>query len=275
MSNEMIQGISVVIPTIGRKSLAECVESVLSQELKPSQVIIVVDISKGTLTQVSNLIPKHNLIEIYASLKAGPSSARNVGILNSRAKYISFIDDDDLWVESKLRNQLEVIQTLGLNEKDSFVLSSRAIYVTDKYAFCRPSEAYNGNNILKSLYKVSWKKTDFCIPTPTIFLPATLARDNLFEEELQLREDIHWLVNLESKGSKIIQTKDVSVLVKYEPVRSWANETISNIWKSFRIIHTQDKKSAWKFVISVGIRSLILKKLVNIRLKIEQRISHA
>ena len=263
--------ISVVIPTYGRVSLNDSIESATFQSLKPSEILVVVDESKAEISSVSTSITNHSLIRVIPSKGAGPASARNTGILESKYEYIAFLDDDDIWIESKLESQMNMINSLHLSPKDYFVLSSSALYVTENYAIGQPNNLYTGSRFLESLYKLTWRKTTSCIPTPTILIPTTLAKMNLFDEDLYLREDIHWLSNVEANGARIIQTSEALVLVNYEPDRSRSNESIKNVWKSFGKFYSINRKASFYFLFGVGLRSLLLKNYSKVKEYIKRR----
>jgi glycosyltransferase involved in cell wall biosynthesis len=104
--------VSVVIPTYNRPILARrAIASALAQSISDLEVIVVDDCSdlnhdvEKTITSLNDdriRYKRHNS-------SMGPSAARNTGINLSRGKYIAFLDDDDLWLENKLQNQLDNI----------------------------------------------------------------------------------------------------------------------------------------------------------------------
>ncbi len=70
-----------------------CVQSVLGQEPRPAQVVIVVDHNDDLRADLGARLPEE--VEIVANPNArGLSSARNTAIARSRGDYIVFIDDD-------------------------------------------------------------------------------------------------------------------------------------------------------------------------------------
>ncbi len=78
-----------------------CVESVLSQDPPPAQIVIVVDHNDALEADLRARLPED--VEIVPNRDArGLSSARNTAIARSRGEYIAFIDDDavahDQWL---------------------------------------------------------------------------------------------------------------------------------------------------------------------------------
>lgn len=85
---------SVVIPTLGRPSLAAAVRSVLAQTEPDFELIVVCD---GDPTPAAEALaeitdPRLRLLEQPG---LGVSAARNLGITHARGEWVTFLDDDD------------------------------------------------------------------------------------------------------------------------------------------------------------------------------------
>ena len=89
--------ISVVIPVYRvEKYLERCVESVINQTYTNLEIILIDDGSpdnSGNMCDEYAKIDKR--IKVIHKKNGGLSDARNVGIENSKGKYITFIDSDD------------------------------------------------------------------------------------------------------------------------------------------------------------------------------------
>lgn len=96
--------ISVVIPTHNRCALlGRAIDSVLAQTEMPSEIIVVDDFS---CAETRALVASYGLPELhYIENKGGrgPSSSRNLGVLHARSDYIAFLDDDDVFLSSKIK----------------------------------------------------------------------------------------------------------------------------------------------------------------------------
>ena len=96
--------ISVVIPVHnGEKYLRECVESLLNQTLRPSEVIIVDDGSTDQTPYIAGSFG--DPIVFLSQNQAGPAAARNLGVEAASGEYLAFIDADDIWLPEKLALQ--------------------------------------------------------------------------------------------------------------------------------------------------------------------------
>lgn len=89
--------VSVVVPVYNAKHFLErCVNSIKSQTCSQWEVIFVNDGSTdGSLEVLHSLCGEDERFRIVNKENGGASAARNVGIDEARAKYITFIDADD------------------------------------------------------------------------------------------------------------------------------------------------------------------------------------
>jgi glycosyltransferase involved in cell wall biosynthesis len=102
--------ISVIIPTYNaEETIRDTILSALNQSLEDIEIVIVNDGSTDrTLEIVSNI--QASRVKVISIDNSGPSYARNVGIKNTSGKYISFLDSDDIWLRTKLEDQLKILE---------------------------------------------------------------------------------------------------------------------------------------------------------------------
>lgn len=122
--------VSVIIPTHNRKVLLrKAINSVISQTYKKIECIVVDDGSgDGTESYISDLIEERRVIFIRTGLEKskGASYTRNVGIKASQGQYIAFLDDDDIWLPTKIEKQVK----LAMSSRAGLVYCGR-IFETD------------------------------------------------------------------------------------------------------------------------------------------------
>jgi len=95
---------SVVITTYKRPVLlAEAVESVLAQTLTDFECIVVDDASPEPPTLPDD--PRVRLV--VREVNGGEAAARNTGIDAALGTYVAFLDDDDLWLPTRLADAAE------------------------------------------------------------------------------------------------------------------------------------------------------------------------
>lgn len=94
--------ISVVIPAYNAgKHIGEALQSVLEQEYPAKEIIIVDDGSTDKTKEIVKQYSVENITYLFQQ-NAGPSKARNSGILRSSGDFIAFLDADDVWYPNHL-----------------------------------------------------------------------------------------------------------------------------------------------------------------------------
>ncbi len=101
--------VSVVVPTFNRPELvARALRSVLAQTFTDYEIVVVDDGDKiGARDVVGSFHDPRIRYLKNDPPKRGGGATRNVGISESKGKYVAFLDDDDEWLPEKLALQLE------------------------------------------------------------------------------------------------------------------------------------------------------------------------
>ena len=98
MKSNQIDLVSVIIPFYNEKNyFDDCINSVLQQSYKNVEIIIINDGSDISYSKKLDLlsIKYSDKIKVIHKENGGVSSARNIGIMSAKGKYISFLDADD------------------------------------------------------------------------------------------------------------------------------------------------------------------------------------
>lgn len=110
MSQHEAVQVSVVIPAFGESAyLREAVDSVLAQEGVEFELIVIDD---GSPVSVEPALATArdalgNRFQFVRQTNAGGAAARNRGVSLTSAPWVAFLDHDDRWHPTKLREQLE------------------------------------------------------------------------------------------------------------------------------------------------------------------------
>lgn len=107
--------VSVVIPTRSRWHLLStaALPSALEQEDVALEVIVVDDGSQDETSLRLDELEDPRLVVIRHEVSRGVAAARNAGISAARGRWVSFLDDDDLWAPRKLRAQVDGADAAG------------------------------------------------------------------------------------------------------------------------------------------------------------------
>jgi len=104
--------ISIIIPTFNsEKFIKDCIDSILNKISRKIELIIINDSSNDNTKKICNkLIRKNNYIKLINLKKnCGVSVARNIGIRESKGKYLIFLDSDDLLIKHTLNKINKII----------------------------------------------------------------------------------------------------------------------------------------------------------------------
>lgn len=148
--------LTIVIPVYNTSEyLSRCIESVVNQTVNNLDIIIINDGSTDNSEEIIKKYllkqPKINYIKLEKNIGVG--NARNLGIENTKTKYISFIDSDD-WVDAAYyENMLLTIE----HDKTDICISGIKTEVDDIYNW-KYRYKYHSHFIVDS---------DFCIHSLT------------------------------------------------------------------------------------------------------------
>ena len=101
--------VSVVVPAYNVAwCIGRAIDSVLAQDFRPCELIVVDDGSTDETAQV--LAAYGGALRAIHQPNRGMSAARNAGIRSARGMYIAFLDADDWWLPGKISRQVELMQ---------------------------------------------------------------------------------------------------------------------------------------------------------------------
>jgi len=111
MKNNNSQLISIITPCYNSESyILEAIESVRAQTYKNWEMLIIDDCSTDiSVSLINDYVKKDKRIKLFVTEKnsKSPVEPRNIGIKNARGRYIAFLDSDDIWLPTKLENQVK------------------------------------------------------------------------------------------------------------------------------------------------------------------------
>ena len=93
--------LSIIVPVYKvEKELPRCIDSLISQDFKSKEIILIDDGSPDNCGKIcDNYAEKYSFIKVIHQDNKGLAAVRNRGVLEARGKFISFIDSDDYILE--------------------------------------------------------------------------------------------------------------------------------------------------------------------------------
>ena len=176
--------VSVIVPVYnGERYLAATLESVLAQDYRPLELLVVDDGSTDGSAAVARSFPGARLVQ---QRNAGAATARNTGIAESRGDLLAFLDSDDLWLPRKLSLQVGYLVS---HPETGFVLTRQRIVLEP------------------GLPKPAWLKPELLANDSVGYLPSTLlvrrnvfAKIGLFNPQFVPSEDAEWFFRARDAG---------------------------------------------------------------------------
>ncbi len=115
MSNKPL--VSIIVPIYNvEKYLEKCIESLLSQDYKPLEIILVDDCSTDNSVQIAKIYSEKyadNCKLILRDENGGLSLARNTGMKYASGEWLSFVDSDDWVSKDYISSLLSVADSIG------------------------------------------------------------------------------------------------------------------------------------------------------------------
>lgn len=186
--------VSIIIPVYNcERYLAEAIQSALDQTYQPTEIIVIddgsTDNSAGTAKHYSPPV------QYWRQANLGTAAARNMGIRLSRGQFFSFLDADDTWAKNKLERQMEI---LSANP------DAEAVFCHAQQFFSPDLDPAFRAKIQNTLEPIpGWLPTNMVIRKDSFF------RIGWFETNLDLAEDMSWILRSREIGLRAIMLPDL------------------------------------------------------------------
>ncbi len=233
---------SVIIPAYNcSATIAESVKSALRQTYSHLEVLIANDASTDATAQVlAELETLDERIQVFSLEKnCGVANARNFLFSKAKGTFLAFLDSDDIWEESKLEEQIALLEKSG------------ADLVYSSYGYI------DGNGCPIGIPKIvpracsfhTLLKENYILPS-TVVMKTSWVQTHVMDGSYAHEDFVFWLELLQSGLTAIGNQK---TLIQY---RIYENNRSGNKWKAAknrwivyrRFLHMNSFVSLWYFV---------------------------
>jgi glycosyltransferase involved in cell wall biosynthesis len=186
--------VTVIITTFNRRPyLAKAVQSVIDQTFNDFELIILDNNSvDGTDLLIQSLDDKR--IKYLRHTEMPISKQRNLGISIASGKYVSFLDDDDMWLPFKLESQINVFRK---SSNDTCLVFSGFIFYNDSG---REWGAHTPKDSLSFFNDLISEKTPFSGSASNPMLNVSIVKSvNSYNEDVLCGEDWELYLRLSEK----------------------------------------------------------------------------
>ncbi|ARN56397.1 glycosyltransferase family 2 protein [Sedimentisphaera salicampi] len=189
--NEKRLKISAVLPAYNSaERIGRTIQSVLSQNRPPDEIVVVNDGSTDRTSQVVRSFGKR--VKLIEQQNQGASAARNAGIKAAEGDWIAFLDSDDEWLERHLETQERILL------ENPFLVWSAANHINNlesenkSFPFTDPAaakEMLNGKDYHQSYFRAFRKQATGCTDT-VVIKRDVLFESGLFREQQKIANDL-------------------------------------------------------------------------------------
>ncbi|GFP74200.1 glycosyltransferase family 2 protein [Clostridium fungisolvens] len=161
--------VSVIIPTYNRiNTISNTIDSVLAQTYRDYEIIIIDDNSNdNTKDIIDRYVQRYQFITYHKhTTNKGGSGARNTGAKLAKGTFLSFLDSDDQWIDTKLEKEVACLKndsTIDMLYSNMYLVDvekrTTTLYRQDEY-----EDKYYGmlcKNIIGSTSLITIKKKVF------------------------------------------------------------------------------------------------------------------
>lgn len=199
--------ISVIIPAYNcENTIKRAIQSVEKQTYKNIEIIIVNDGSTdNTLKLCKQLAQNDKRIIIISTNNSGVSNARNIGIINSKGEYITFIDADDYIDTNTYEECMEIIEREKVDIlKFSYIKDYGSIKKMRKYS-STINKIINKKDYDKEVYDNAFSSEDYTAIWNAI-IKKNIISDIRFQTNLFYAEDFLFMMETITNSSSIYIT---------------------------------------------------------------------
>ena len=230
--------VSVVIPYFKKREyIKRCIQSVLRQNYKKFEIIIVYDGEDlSDLAYIGAIVKKDKRIHLIKNYKLlGAGLSRNKGINIAKGKFIALLDADDYWDKNKLKFQIKFM-------KDHNYQASHTSYqIIDK------ENKKISIRSARNFYEVEDLLYSCDIGLSTIILKKNIFSKNIKFPDTKTKEDfILWLKLLKKKIPIIGLDKKLTYWRKLD--NSLSSSIIQKMFDGFKVYYIYMNYSFFKSV---------------------------
>ena len=194
--------ISVIIPACNcAECLRQAVDSALSQELAPLEVIVVND---GSTDATRSVAARYGGRIVYLEQEnLGQGAARNAALRIARGEFIAFLDADDYWRPAFLRTCVELLVSHPELIAVSTGLITRMLdgsEVVHPRPFCTDQKRWNDLLILDNFFDF-WARYDHVRTGSSVIRHAVIRQAGPQRADLRVSQDLEYWGYLATFGT--------------------------------------------------------------------------
>lgn len=266
--------LSVIISNYNKEAyLEQCICSVISQNYRPIEVLVVDDCSQdASRTLLTELAARFQEVRlVFLDTNQGVSNARNEGIRQAKGKYITVLDADDFyWNNKKLEYEMELLYKIENQGEENAVAFSNLIAVNKEGKFLwkyKTRSFFQGESMRKMI--LSGRNMHY--PREYCFRKELHDKIGGYNTGMSLYEDLDYLLRL-SKYSNFYCTNEIgnAYRITYEGLSSVSGKktkrVLEELCRQYRKDYPVYIRSVFKIVNIMNYVKNVIKQKIRLML---------
>lgn len=194
MSNPLF---SVIVPVYNVEDyLPQCIDSVVGQDFKEFELILVDDGSSDNSGVICDKYKNQNdKVKVIHKENGGASTARNIGLKNAIGEYIIFIDSDDYLLDNSFLSKL--FQRISLYNEDVILYGCKTLLESGKLITSRGKYSINIINKHNKKETLNYLQQSYKFPGAAWIMAVrkSIIKDTTFPVGVT-GEDYYWVIKM-------------------------------------------------------------------------------
>lgn len=238
--------VSIIVPMYnGKMTISRCLDSLINQELKEIEILVINDGSTDDGEKiVENYVKQDSRIRLINQENQGQGAARNRGIKEARGKYIGFVDCDDFVSHKMFANMFRTLEKTNAEiavcqEKNVYIEDEKICLINETRYPINEATVYSSTEVLNWLLNYTFLALNsmcYKVIRRELFLDYNI----LFPEKYRYSEDLVASVFVLSKAKNIVMLP--------ESLYYYVHDRNSFTY-SYSVGHARDVYLDWKDVI--------------------------
>lgn len=189
---------SVIIPLYNKENfILNTIKSVLNQTFTDYEIILVEDCSTDKSLEIVSKIVNDKVRIIRHEKNKGLSASRNTGIKNANAKYLAFLDADDLWKEDYLQELFQLINEYP--RAHLFGTNYEEFYANDKILLPENNaKKLKKTTLINDFFDISLAQPLYC-PSSFCVEKSVFETIGYYDESITFGEDVDFNIRANSE----------------------------------------------------------------------------
>lgn len=227
--------ISVIIPVFnGERFIAEAIDSVLAQTVSADEIIVIDDGSTDNSAQI--IMNYGNQIKYFYKPNEGIALSYKKGVSLANSEFITFLDQDDIFLPTKLENSLQVFRE-----------NPKLMVVIAQWRYFFSTETLKNNFI----YPQEIEKNHYGMMGGCLFKKNIFNLVNAFDSEIDGHSDVDLFLQIKHLNIPKKKIEDLALLHRYHEnnatksyqfINRTQSSTLKMLYNSIKLRRAQNKK---------------------------------